>query len=187
MAFLFKEIKMSLLSSKLENWDGKSTDDLRHIYASIESAHLDYAKQQSSSLIDELIRHLPQHPIAATWLVKHAIENDHSLSLPHSEKLLKHLLENPPWQSMLHILQISEHLIISNHLSTPFYAKLRHNLSHDNKFIRAWSYHALAVLAKQYAKFEKEVDELLAMALKGEAPSVKARVRGILKTRGNYR
>lgn len=27
---------MSLLGKKLDNWDGKSTDDLRHIYASIE-------------------------------------------------------------------------------------------------------------------------------------------------------
>lgn len=169
---------MSLLSSKLENWDGKSTDDLRHIYVSLESVHINCAEQQNSSLIDELIYHLPQHPIAATWLVKHAIENDYSLSLSQGEKLLEHLLENPPWQSILHILQISEHLTISNHLSTPLYAKLRYNLSHDNKFIRAWSYHSLAVLAKQYTKFTKDVDGLVTMALKDEGPSIKVRIMG---------
>lgn len=173
---------MSLLGKKLENWDGKSTDDLRHIYASIESALLASA-EQNTSLIDELMRHFPQHPIATTWLVKHAVENDYSLSLLHSEKLLEHLLENPTWQSMLHILQISEHLTISKSLTTALYAKLRHNLSHDNKFIRAWSYHALAVLAKQYPEFKEEVDKLLAMALKDEAPSVKARIRAVLKVK----
>lgn len=127
------------------------------------------------------MRHFPQHPIAVTWLVKHAVENDYSLSLLHNEKLLEHLLENPTWQSMLHILQISEHLTISKSLTTALYAKLRHNLSHDNKFIRAWSYHALAVLTKQYSEFKQEVNELLRMALTDEAPSLKARIRGILK------
>lgn len=169
---------MTLLGTTLENWDGKSTDDLRRIYITMENTLLDFAAP-NSSLIDELTYQLPQHPITATWLIKHAVENDYSLSLPQNEKLLAHLLENPPWQSMLHILQISEHLIISNSLTTSLYAKLRHNLSHDNKLIRAWSYHALAVLAKQYPEFKQEVDELLAMALNDEAPSVKARIRRI--------
>lgn len=163
---------MSSTLHALENWDGKSTADLQEMYN----------KLNSQSLVFELVPMLPHHPVAATWLIKHATEQGTQLTGEDCVALIEHLLQTQHWQSALHLLQISDHLTIPNKYVKPLYANLRHKLSHTNKFIRAWSYHALSNLTKQYPEYEKDVVELLSMALNDEAPSVKARIRKVLQS-----
>lgn len=163
---------MSSTLHALENWDGKSTADLQEIYN----------KLNSQSLAFELVPILPHHPVAVTWLIKHATEQGTQLTGEDWVALIEHLLQTQHWQSMLHILQISAHLTIPNKYVKPLYANLRHKLSHTNKLIRAWSYQALSNLTKQYPEYEKEVVELLNMALNDEVSSVKARIRIVLRS-----
>jgi len=61
------------------------------------------------------------------------------------------------------------------------YPQVRIWLSDTNKFVRAWSYNALHLLAKVEPKFAAEVAEILRMGLEDEPPSVKARIRQCLK------
>lgn len=163
---------MSSTLHALENWDGKSTADLQEIYN----------KLNSQSLAFELVPILPHHPVAVTWLIKHATEQGTQLTGEDCVALIEHLLQTQHWQSMLHILQISAHLTIPNKYVKPLYANLRHKLSHTNKLIRACSYQALSNLTKQYPEYEKEVVELLNMALNDEVSSVKARIRIVLRS-----
>ena len=55
-------------------------------------------------------------------------------------------------------------------------------LNDDNKFVRAWSYNGLFVLADQYPEFRIEVIHQLKRAREEEAASVRARIRNIFKT-----
>jgi hypothetical protein len=53
-------------------------------------------------------------------------------------------------------------------------------LQEENKFVRAWAYHGLYELAKQFG----DSDNVIPLVMKGmndEAASVRARVRNILK------
>jgi len=58
---------------------------------------------------------------------------------------------------------------------------LRKTLYNSNKFVRAWTYNGFYLLAKQHPEYHDETEALLESAIKNEAPSVKARIRNILK------
>ena len=55
-------------------------------------------------------------------------------------------------------------------------------IKHENKFVRAWSYNALFDISKRYNHNQSETMNLLLEAEKNEAPSVKARIRNIIKS-----
>jgi len=55
---------------------------------------------------------------------------------------------------------------------------LRVCLLDNNKFVRAWAYKGFYELAVQYPK---ETRQFFEMAMRDEAPSVKSRIRNIMK------
>ena len=58
---------------------------------------------------------------------------------------------------------------------------MRHNLTATNKFVRAWSYNGLYELARRDPVYLPEVEQIFELALRDEAPSVKARIRNLQK------
>ncbi len=48
-------------------------------------------------------------------------------------------------------------------------------------FLRAWSYNVFYELSMQYPEHKKETKKLFEMAMKDEAPSVKSRIKNIMK------
>ena len=83
----------------------------------------------------------------------------------------------------MHLLQCLPYLTIDTREVKQLEPFLRRCLQSENKFVRAWGYNGFNELALQHADFKPEVDSLLAAALEEEAPSVKARIRNILKQR----
>ena len=61
------------------------------------------------------------------------------------------------------------------------YNFLRWTLTDQNKFVRAWSYNGFYELSKQHPEYLDETKQYFEMAMRDEAPSVKARIRNILK------
>ncbi|MEW8322573.1 MAG: hypothetical protein AB2606_07985 [Candidatus Thiodiazotropha taylori] len=60
-------------------------------------------------------------------------------------------------------------------------AFLRECLTSSNKFVRAWSYNGFYELAIQHPQYQQETKVFFEMAMRDKAPSVKARIRNIMK------
>ncbi len=58
---------------------------------------------------------------------------------------------------------------------------LRQCLTDGNKFVRAWAYNGFYEISVQYPEYKKETKLFFEMAMRDEAPSVKARIRNIMK------
>ncbi len=57
-----------------------------------------------------------------------------------------------------------------------------HTLTDHNKFVRAWSYNGFFELSRQHSEYLDETKQFFQMTMRDEAPSVKARIRNIMKT-----
>ncbi|QDT89625.1 hypothetical protein Pan161_12570 [Gimesia algae] len=119
----------------------------------------------------------------ASWLLKHALEAGQVVAPTDLSPFYRSLPELQNWETQLHLLQCLPYLTINRRDVKQLEPFLRRCLQSENKFVRAWSYNGFNELALQHARFQPEVDSLLAAALEEEAPAVKARVRNILKQR----
>ncbi|WP_448250543.1 hypothetical protein [Thalassotalea agariperforans] len=70
---------------------------------------------------------------------------------------------------------------ITDAYSRSVYNFLIITLTDQNKFVRAWTYNGLYELSKQHPEYIKEAKQFFEMAMRDEAPSVKARIRNIMK------
>ena len=162
------------LKRDLEEWDGKSSGDIRRIYAQ-------YVDQASfSSNLIKLMKNVNTQK-GATWLLKHYIENDNTLKQSQSNAVLNIADKLEAWESKLHLLQSLPYISISKFRKETVEHFIRACLTEKNKFVRAWAYNSFYLLAKQYPEYEHEMELFLEMAMRDEAPSVKARIRNILK------
>ncbi len=159
-----------ILKHALDSWDGKSTADLAKIYA----VHCDDA-----GFVDALLSCClsDSHQRGATWLLNHHLANDHPLSPQQTSTLLSGLAVLTDWQARLHVLQSLPHLHIQAGQETAVEHFLRANLADSNKFVRAWAYSGFYQLGQQYPDYADEAEGFLDMALRDEAPAVKARIR----------
>jgi len=164
-----------MLKEKLCQWDGKSADDIGHIYQN---------ECQSTDFVDGIILLTADKDCqdGATWLLKKHLEQGHMLSQQQQNQLYQQLPELTQWQSRLHLLQSLQYLAIPVAHQQRLELFIRKNLGHDNKFVRAWAYDGFFQLAKQYPEYRNELMEFLNLAMADEAASVKARVRNILKS-----
>lgn len=165
------------IAEKIERWDGKSADSIGQLYD--QSCH---EPGFTSSLIK--IINKPSVQKGATWLLKKHLETGELLSESEVDNLYKALPKLEHWETKLHVLQIMPYTLIEKkHIATvePF---LRECLNDKNKFVRAWAYNGFNELASNNKSYQKEVDQLLETALVEEAPSVKARIRNIIKEAG---
>ncbi|QEG37813.1 hypothetical protein [Bythopirellula goksoeyrii] len=119
---------------------------------------------------------------AATWVLKCLQERGVSFNASQHNQLLNLLHKVAPWEAKLHLLQMLPQLRVTSQQAEPLFQTIAGFLdSEDNKFVRAWSYNGLIVLATQHRKLRKKVASLIAEGQQEEAASVKARIRKALK------
>ena len=167
------------IRAEVEAFDGRRTASLESLAERLaptetvlhdlfDLAHLDDAKAQSAS----------------TWLMKRFQEGGHVFSKKDTGTLLSLLCDVSHWEARLHLLQLLPGLSIPPERVE----RVRRMLDSDaflkspNKFVRAWSYNGIAVLADQNPTLRPAVAGILNAAQEGEAASVRARVRAILKS-----
>jgi len=166
------------IAAELAAFDGKHTDTLESMAARL---------SPEPSVIVELCRLARQDEAtlqtAATWLLKRIDEDGGSFSGDQVDALLDLFDRVTHWEAKLHLLQMLPGIAIPaarkdalrQLFAGPGY------LGDANKFVRAWSYGALADLATQHAEFRPAVAKILATGQLEDAASVRARIRNILK------
>ena len=166
------------IKNEIAKWDGKSSSDIKAIYGN-------YCNNQD--FISTLIKCITEIALqnGATWLLKHHLENNSGQSDKEINKIFKLLPKLDHWEAKLHILQCLPYLTIHTKEKKGVETFLRKNLVDKNKFVRAWTYNGFYQLSLQHPEYHEETQQFLAMAMRDEAPSVKARIRNILKDSQN--
>ncbi len=162
------------LQQDLNGWDGKSSSDIEKIH----QRHRD--SQRYSARLVELMRD-ENLQTGASWLLKRHLETGDKLALAEITALLTLLPDFGHWQTKLHILQCLPFFTIDKSVKPTVENFLRECLVDSNKFVRAWAYNGFNELSHQYPEYREETEEFLAMAMRDEAPSVKARIRNMVK------
>ncbi len=162
------------IKSEIKKWDGKSVSEIGDIY----SCHC-----HESSFVSEIITLIGMDKLqkGATWLLKRYLEDENELSKSEIISIYKNLGVIEQWESKLHILQSLPFMPIGKSQKNKVEAFLRKCLVDNNKFVRAWAYNGFYELAVQYPEYEKETKQFFEMAMRDEAPSVKSRIRNIMK------
>ncbi|MCG8415645.1 MAG: hypothetical protein MI746_15625 [Pseudomonadales bacterium] len=166
---------MLSLDKDIENWDGKSADDIALVF---ESHH------KAPGFVRDLIRLAKQADLqtGATWLLKAWFEADNRCSAMQCKQIYGLLDKLGPWEAKLHILQCMPYMPVAEASKDHVEFFLRTTLSDSNKFVRAWTYNGWHLLAEQFPEYKKEVDQFFEMAMRDEAASVKARIRNIKRS-----
>lgn len=163
------------LQQALTLCDATCTDDLLRAYH-----HFQQEKHFDRRLVEALCQ--PKSEQAASWLLKHYLEEGFSLDEVLVRKTLLVLLQTQNWNTQLHLLQLLGLLSIDAELVHQLFQKLK-MLNYDkNKLIRAWSFNGLHEVAVQFPFYKPEALQILLAVPESEAPSVQARVRKIIKS-----
>lgn len=166
------------LETEIAAYDGKHKDVLEAIAAKL---------SPDAAVIRDLTtlakRDDAKLRAGATWLLKHFQERGVTFSAKQSDALLALLGEVSHWEAQLHLLQIFPTLTLSDQGKAALYRLLTGGdyLQAPNKFVRAWTYNALAVLAARFPDLRGKVAPLLISAQEDEAASVRARLRRVMK------
>ncbi|WP_127559308.1 hypothetical protein [Saccharospirillum alexandrii] len=162
------------IEHKVESWDGKSAADIRAIYDA-HSADIHFA----DTLI--VLAFTDACEKGATWLLKAWLEAGHALNPDQISTVYASLHQLSHWEAKLHVLQCLPFLSINDAQKASVYDFLRLTLTDHNKFVRAWSYNGFYELSRQHSEYLHETRQYFDMAMRDEAPSVKARIRNIVK------
>lgn len=165
---------ISALEAALVNWNGKSSSDIELIYNQFIKEE-DFLEWVISFLSDEKLQ------VGASWLLKRLLEGTGTLSNQQNNLVVLTGVNFESWQAKLHFLQILPFLTMVNDHRNQLEYFIKVNITDQNKFVRAWSYNGLYLLATRYTDLRQEAQQFFDMALKDEAASVKARIRNILK------
>lgn len=162
------------LEQAMTNWDGKSSNDIDSIF----SCH-----SNNDYFISEIIYFSQQEALqkAATWLLKRHLEDGRKIEGNEIARIYKLLPKLAHWEAKLHILQCISFMPIAKAEKKEVEIFLRKCLIDSNKFVRAWAYNGFYEISIQYPEYKKETKQFFEMAMRDEAPSVKARVRNIVK------
>ncbi|MDF9794877.1 hypothetical protein OKW21_000140 [Catalinimonas alkaloidigena] len=161
------------LQQVLSDWEGKKVDMLKRAYQKYHDQPF-FVEEILSSLNSEAEQK------AASWLLKHHLEQAYSLSSKEILTLTHHLQHISGWESRRHLLQILPLIDIPKEAQLAVEDFVRESLPSDNKFVRAWAIQGMYELSRQRPELQKEVYFLCEKAMQTEAASVKARVRKIL-------
>lgn len=164
------------LDDELAKWDGKSKDFISDVF----DRHHDKPGFLTSlaSMFDD-----PKLQSGATWLLKHHFDQGGE---PLDENLVVTVYKMTPilvqWDAKLHVLQCITQMPIPDSEMRTVEAFIRHCLTDDAKFVRAWAYSGFCELARRFPQFQAEATHVLNQALSCEtAGSVLSRVRRELK------
>ena len=167
---------MPTMHHKIEGWNQKSAEEIQEVY---DLHHQDH--NFLSNLLELMSTSSAES--GATWLLKEFFERGNMLTSEETHQLFRNLPALHQWASKLHILQCLPYLEIDKADKSRVEAFIRECLLEKNKFVRAWAYNGFYLLAKQHIEFQQEADRLLEDALENEAPSVKARIRNLLRSK----
>ena len=162
-------IKQSILG-----WDQKSAEDISDIY----SLHC-----KESSFVKDILESLKTNETenGAAWLLKRYLEHNNNIESDEVAVVFDQLRTIEHWESKLNILQCFPFLQIAKTDKRKVELFLRGCLEDYNKFVRAWSYNGFYELSMQYPEYRTETKQFFEMAMRDEVPSVKARIRNIMK------
>lgn len=162
------------IEQEIAEWDGKSAIDIKSIY----DAH-----NEDTNFADTIITlsFTKACETGATWLLKAWLESGNTLERAQVGKIFGSLHQLEHWESKLHLLQSIPFMAITDAESGNVYQFLKRTLTDQNKFVRAWSYNGFYELSRQHSSYENEAKQYIEMAMRDEAPSVKARIRNIMK------
>ncbi|MEM7561218.1 MAG: hypothetical protein AAF394_19000, partial [Planctomycetota bacterium] len=162
-------------SRVLESWDERETESLEGFYARHhrKDAFLEFLVAASSAASSQS---------AATWLLKHSLEQGLEIGVELQKHLFKNLRRLSTWPAKLHVLQCLQWLEIPARNKKQIERFGRSCLQDENKFVRTWALTALHRLAECHEEYSAEVIELLIDARdNGESPALRARARQLLK------
>ena len=162
------------IEAELKNWDGKSADDISEIF---------HRFARETWFLARIIELMARKELQAgtSWLLKRHLDNGGTIGFADSRRLFELLPLLDDWQAKLHLLQCLARLEIDEAGKKCLDPFLRGGLRSDNKFVRAWSYSGFYELAVRFPEYREETARFFEMALRDEAPSVKARIRKLLE------
>lgn len=162
------------LKQKIASWDGTSVAEIKAIYDTHRSDSSFTDTITDLSLTGECER-------GATWLLKAWLEDGNSLEPRQVARLYRSFNQLQHWEARLHALQCFSFMPVADSEIEHVYHFLKTTLSDQNKFVRAWAYNGLYELSQQHSGFIKETKQYFEQAMEDEAPSVKARIRNLMK------
>ncbi len=178
------------IKAALLNWDTKSAEDIEGIYQDFFLP----TNSDSETLISSIVDMISLEPLTAeadseidilqqggSWLIKHHLQLGQAIKEECADALLDALTTLRSWQAKLHLLQCLGYFSVKKSQKKSVEHFLRQCLMDKNKFVRAWAYGGFYQLAQQYSEYQLEADNFIQLAMKDEAPSVKARIRNVLK------
>ncbi len=162
------------IEQEIASWDGKSAADIKAIY----DAH-----NEDSNFSDTIIALVLTEACekGAAWLLKAWLESGNKLEPSQIANIYMSLDQLKHWEARLHVLQSIPFMPIADAESNNVYNFLRITLTDQNKFVRAWSYNGFYELSRQHTKYLDQTRQYFDLAMRDEAPSVKARIRNIIK------
>lgn len=165
------------VAAAIAKYDGKDTDSLAAIAARIEPSTA--VLQSLCELVGSDDARIQS---ASSWLLRRYVSAGAILSQMQSVRALTVLTAGCHWEARLHVLQMMEDLTLPSSRAGQLWGALVEQTTDGNKFIRAWSYQGLAVIADQHPPYRERALNLLAAVEQEEAASVRARIRRIRKT-----
>ena len=159
------------LKAQLEQFDGVHVDALAAMAEQLEpdAATLDALCQLAQSEESRL-------QVGATWLLKHYAENGAKLSNASSVQLIEALAHETHWEARLHFLQMLPRMTIAPERTDRLWSLLLLQAEDGNKFIRAWAFGGLAMIADAHETYRPNAIKRLRQA-QDEAASIRARIR----------
>lgn len=162
------------IEQEITLWDGKSSSDIENIYSRYSS---------DDGFVSTLIA-LCECKIfenGATWLLKHHLERKNNIENRDVSAIYNMALKLEHWEAKLHVLQCMADMPICKTDKNKVERFLRDCLIDSNKFVRAWAYNGFYLMSVQYPEYKTETERIFEIAMRDEAPSVKARIRNIIK------
>ncbi|HRJ50012.1 MAG: hypothetical protein KF787_13420 [Phycisphaeraceae bacterium] len=178
---------MTSLRSDLAHYDGRHTDVLERIAASL---------RDDARAIQRLVDIASGSPrdrvaVAATWVLLRLCEDHGSFSLdaPTITRLRAVLTATDHWETRLHILQALANVdlaaVLTRTQRESLVAAARVTADDDKPFVRAWSLNLLGLLGGLVSTRQgAEIARLIAAADRNGPASIRARLRRLRKVGG---
>lgn len=164
--------------NNLLNWDQKHTDFLKSIYAK----NVEF--KDFINLIIELFLTDERLELPTSWLIKHHIDQQETLTNKDLERILSQLHILSLWGSQLHLLQIISRVQLTKSFIGSMEYEIRKKLKSRNKFVRAAAFEAYFEVVKLFPELKSEFKMICLIALESESASVKVKIKRILKKKG---
>lgn len=160
------------LSAEIDAWDGRDA----HSIAAVYDRH-----SATNGFLDALfdLAGDPDRQVAATWLIKRAVDEGATLDTDRAARLIDLLPILRHWEATLHLLQCLPSVAVPSARAAALKSALEEAVRSDRPFVRAWAYGGALVLARHHPAYRDWAEPLCAAAMEDEAPSVKARLRRI--------